>query len=256
MNDEIIALTEGPSRGFLSNYVTILNAIKWLINDGYDGNNIFISPSMFSLYGNPINWFSDTKVLEPKGSKILPSTIYCDNMDPWPTKDQVELKKFSKYIPYNSRINLYLDNNLKNTTKSLGIHFRGTDHSMHVDRIPIEKYIEESVKEFQSNKYESIFIATDEENIIEMFENVFMGIQIIHNNTIKSKDKITPLHKSYGARTPKELIDLGDQVLLDSHSISNCKKVICKTSNIINYARILNPELDVLYIDKNQSFRG
>lgn len=255
MNTEIISLIEGIPRGFLSNYVTILNAIRGLISEGYDGDNIFISPSMFSLYGNPNNWFLSSKINQPEGSKVISSTIFCDNIDPWPTNSQLNLSEFIKFVPYNLRIEKYIEKELKDTSNSLGIHYRGTDHSYHVDKIPIQKFISESIKEFENNNYESIFIATDEENVIEVFENVFRGIKIIYNDTIKSKDTSIPLHISNIRRSAKEYIDLGDQVLLDSHSISNCKKVICKTSNIINYARILNLNLDVLYIDKNHLFR-
>lgn len=58
-----VVLIEGPPRGFLSNYLTILTSFHELINNkGYLPEKIFVSPTMFSLYGDPKNWFESYKI--------------------------------------------------------------------------------------------------------------------------------------------------------------------------------------------------
>lgn len=247
-----IVITEGPARGFLSNYTTILITVKELVNRlKYKNGEIFISPEMFSLYGNPKNWFDENIVGHPENAKVI-SSLEFFNFDPWPTEEQLNLYEYIKYVPYNTRVNQYLNKNLKTNNDCLGIHFRGTDHSGHIDRVDIEiffKFVENEIEKFNFKK---IFIATDEENVIEKFENKFSELEVIYNDTIKS-DSNLPLHFSNFSLEDK--IKLGDQVLLDSHSISMCKSVIGKTSNIINYARILNPNLNVKYVDTHLQFR-
>lgn len=245
-------IVEGMQRGFLSNYTTILITLRELVcRKGYDGNNIFISPQMFSLYGDPRNWFLEDKVCHPEGSDVFGSTDFMD-IDPWPTKGQLDLKDYIQYVPYNKRVESYIEDNLKVPDNCLGIHYRGTDHKQHVDRVSLNKFFSYISEEIEKTNYEAVFVATDEENVIETFEDFFDGVKIIHNNSLKSKTQI-PLHFTNFDLDTK--VKLGDQVLLDSHSISNCRTVICKTSNIINYARILNPELNVIYVDKNLEFR-
>jgi hypothetical protein len=245
-------IEEGMQRGFLSNYTTILITLRELVGRrGYDGNDIFISPDMFSLYGSPTNWFSEDKVGFPEGSVVFGSTQFID-IDPWPTKDQLNLKQYTKYIPYNQRVTDYIEANLKVPNNCLGIHYRGTDHNQHVDRVSLEKFFSYIEEEINQRSYESVFVATDEENVIEAFEDFFDGVEIVHNNSLKSNTH-TALHFTNFDSDTK--VKLGDQVLLDSHSIANCRTVICKTSNIINYARILNQNLNVIYVDKNLQFR-
>ena len=134
----------------------------------------------------------------------------------------------------------------------MGIHYRGTDHKKHVDRVGLEKFFSSISKEIEKNDYESVFLATDEVNILEAFEDFFDGVKIHHNNTIKSKTTQSLHWTGFDLNTR---IQLGDEVLLDCHSLSKCKTVFCKTSNIINYARILNSKLNVIYLDKDLEFR-
>ena len=58
-----VVLTEWIQRGFLSNYITILTSARELIKKRkYNPEKLFISENMFSLYGNPKNWFEAAKV--------------------------------------------------------------------------------------------------------------------------------------------------------------------------------------------------
>jgi hypothetical protein len=58
------------------------------------------------------------------------------------------------------------------------------------------------------------------------------------------------LHYSIRAQpNSPERILAGDEVLIDATTLSMCKTIIGKSSNITNYARILNPYVEILYQD-------
>ena len=62
------------------------------------------------------------------------------------------------------------------------------------------------------------------------------------------------LHYSIQAQpNSPERILAGDEVLIDATTLSLCKTMIGKSSNITNYARILNPFLETLYQDLDSS---
>jgi hypothetical protein len=256
----LTVIKEGVPRGFLSEYTTILTAYRQLVGRmGLDGENIKVSSTMFSLYGHPSNWFDFSKIEDENSLmeyKYQMSTETID-FDPWPTEEQLNLSPYIKYFPYNDRIQNKLKANLNNFENCLGIHYRGTDHQMHVDRIPLEKYFDYVLNEFNNNNYEQVFISTDEENIIDKFQSFFKDklnfTNIIFNDVIRSNSS-TALHFSNFDSATR--VELGDDVLLDSHSLSKCSTLICKTSNLINYARILNPNIKVSYLDTNLTFRG
>lgn len=253
-----IILQEDVSRGFLSNYTTILTSFRGHIEkDKINPDDILISSSMFSLYGNPKNWFDPLKVREEYvDGDVNKSSIEYYNFDAWPTKDQLNLQKYLKYFSYNERVHQYLDTNLQQIKDGFGIHFRGTDHYYHVNEVPIETYFKTIENNFNSDKYATVFICSDEEYIVDeiskYFKYKFNFDNIVINNVKRSKTKVALHLSNYD---PITKIKLGDEVLLDSHSLSLCKTVIGKTSNLISYARILNPNLEVLYQDVGYQFR-
>jgi len=257
-DDYKILLQEVVPRGFLSNYTTILTSFRGYIQkEKIDPGNVFISSGMFSLYGNPKNWFESSKVYDNQDSGFThkASTEHYD-FEPWPTESQLNLLSYVRHFPYNERVTAYLSNNLKPIEDGFGIHFRGTDHSYHVNEVSLDVYFKSIDDNFDQEIYKAVFVCSDEEFVIgelkEYFRNRFNFTNVISNEVERSKTK-TALHlTNYDVETK---IKLGDEVLLDSHSLSACKTIIGKTSNLINYARILNPEIRVLYQDRGMDFR-
>ena len=251
-----VVLIEWIQRGFLSNYITILTSARDLIKKRkYNPEKLFISENMFSLYGNPKNWFEAATVSSEERKKKF-KTTKSHALSAWPSKEELCLTEYRKYFPYNSRIEKFLKENVKIPKRTLGIHFRGTDH-FHTDRIELPTYIAAAEKELKSGNFDNIFIATDEEGVVEKIKNFFFqknGFNnIIVNDTLKSSGS-EGLH--YEKRDAENKILLGDQVILDSHCLSACEKVIGKTSNVINYAVILNQNLEISYLDLDSKFRN
>ena len=84
------------------------------------------------------------------------------------------------------------------------------------------------------------------EEIKEHFLKEYNFTNINYFDHIRT-DGLIALHFKDFSESEKVL--LGDQVLIDSTTLSKCKTVIGKTSNVINYARVINPKLEVLYQD-------
>jgi hypothetical protein len=249
-------LIENGPRGFLSNYTTILTSLRHLISQkNVDAENIFISSTMFSLYGNPKEWFDSKKIIED--NQITSEFIIHDSkinfdLSIWPTNQELNFNNYIDYIPFNLRIKNLLKKDDRDYSNCLGIHYRGTDNRKngHTDFISLEKILDSANKEFQKNYYDSIFITSDENGPIEQIKKYFFDnfnfSNIFSHNHIRTSGDVALHFSNYCS---EDKITLGDQVLIDSTSLSKCKTVIGKTSNVINYARIINPELEVLYQD-------
>jgi hypothetical protein len=249
-------LIENGPRGFLSNYTTILTSLRYLISQkNVDPENIFISSTMFSLYGNPKEWFDSKKIIED--NQITSEFIIHDSkinfdLSIWPTNHELNFNNYIDYIPFNLRIKNLLKKDDIDYSNCLGIHYRGTDNRKcgHTDFISLEKILDSANKEFQKNYYNSIFITSDENEPVEQIKKYFLDnfnfSNVFSHNHIRTSGDVALHFSNYCS---EDKITLGDQVLIDSTSLSKCKTVIGKTSNIINYARILTPNLEILYQD-------
>jgi hypothetical protein len=248
-----IRFIEGQHRGFLSNYLTILTSFYVLEKKGFDLNKICISPSMFMLYGNPANWFDPSRVSDD-ANKVFNTQDGWYHQYPWASYREFDIDKYRKYFPYNERVQGIIDSIDRNKYKnSLGVHYRGTDGVMHTEFVSVEKYIESTEKEFLEGNYDSIFITTDQSDVIDKFLDYFKKQHNFTNFYFYDHQRTmsnSGLHYSIEAR-PNDLARVlaGDEVLIDAHTLSMCKTIIGKSSNITNYARILSPYIEILYQD-------
>lgn len=246
-----IRLIEQNQRGFLSVYISILTSLRYLDKQNVKIDDVKIDSSSFSLYGNPSNWF-DEDLISDQGKEFGTQTTW--DLSMWPTYKELDLLQYTKYIPFNSRIKNLLESDTFDYSNTLGIHYRGTDNRSngHTQYITVDTFLESTCKEFEKNHYDAIFIATDEINVVEKFKKHFLDNYNFEN--IISFDHIrvdSNLGLHFNDFPDNEKIILGDQVLIDAHALSKCKTIIGKTSNVSNYARILNPTLEILYQDLN-----
>lgn len=250
-----IILQEVVQRGFLSDYITILTSFRQLVTrEKIAPERIFISPTMFSLYNNPSNWFESERIAKPNQKGKNYNTIDSHDLEAWPTSEQLNLAGYIKYFPYNSRVTNFINSNLKVPPKTIGAHYRGTSHR-HTERVDVSVFIATLEKELESGKFDQIYIATDEEQITETIQEHFLKKhnfdKIIFNPSLKTTGDIGVYDQDFDAATK---VLLGDQVLLDAHSLAKCETIMGKTSNVSNYARILNSDLRVIYLDKESEF--
>ena len=86
-------------------------------------------------------------------------------------------KAVNKYLMLNDVTNSFVKDGLDsviNGKRMLGVHVRGTDFKAgfngHGQYITTEEYIDKAKELYKSGKYDGVFLATDEDNTIKMFE--------------------------------------------------------------------------------------
>lgn len=132
------------------------------------------------------------------------------------------------------------------STNVLGIHVRGTDHAAHGQLLDIEYYFSQVDKQLLTNKFEFIFLATDEYKIIDQFINRY-GDKVKVNSNIRRSDNNQGIH--YSNFTNKE--DLAEEVMRDAISLANCDHILITSSNVSGYTLCINPHVGYTYIDRD-----
>ena len=203
-----IRLIEENPRGFLSDYISMLTSMRVLENRGVDLDDVRIDPSMFSLYGNPKNWFEDS-VVSSSGENEYPTPKSWD-LSMWPTHKELDLLKYTKYYPFNKRVKDILKSDKRDYSNTLGIHYRGTDNRKfgHTQYVTIDKFINSTQEELEKHSYDSIFIATDEINVVEKFKEKFSDIP-----NVKFKESIEDALKSLSLKENDLIIITGSLYL-------------------------------------------
>ena len=137
------------------------------------------------------------------------------------------------------------------TDHILGIHVRGTDMRNNLGHpVPasIQNYLDRTLRFLdQHEDITGIFLATDENNVLECFQRVFERSKwkFIVNSAFRiwddGKAKRTGVHEIQLAN-PRKMHKylLGREVLQDAWFLSRCDYLICGHSNITNVAILWN----------------
>tara|TARA_B100000073_G_scaffold234460_1_gene196013 strand:+ start:3447 stop:4961 length:1515 start_codon:yes stop_codon:yes gene_type:complete len=243
----MIKLIENSSRGFFSNYISILTSLRYFDSQGIDLNTVRVGSTMFSLYGEPTNWISE-KFVTDSGEQFNTQSSW--DLSIWPNCRELDLLKYVKYIPFNTRIKKLLSSDTRDYSNCLGVHYRGTDGVAHTHHVTVDKFLKSIDCELKNNSYDFIFLATDQSDIPKIFDDYFSDrVEVVYNDhqrTMKKCGLHYAIDDGYGS---KSRVLSADEVLIDATTLSKCKTLVGKTSNITNYARILNPDIDILYQD-------
>lgn len=246
-----VVFHEGAPRGFLSTYVTILSAYRNFIGkQGIHYKDIHISPDNFQFYGyDPRKWFDVLNLSDGDQNSI--HSLTGEFFEEYPHLDWLNLINYTKFIPYNQNTKNFLNSNIRQLSDNcLGVHWRGTDHAPHgmIDRDRMLNAIREQL---ETNQYDQVFICSEQQNYIEIVMEFVQKEMKLNNIIFNSVTRCNEIPVFY---LNVDKVALGLQVLLDSHMLSACKFVLCKSSNVVTYARILNLALDGLYLDAQKYF--
>lgn len=150
-----------------------------------------------------------------------------------------------KYIRYNENTKEYLEQQRKEmlgSKKTLGVHYRGTDfrkqYNNHPVAVRIEQSIEETKKLFVNEKYEQIFLATDEEDAVLKFKEVFGDKVKVYHDTYRDEGGDDSIAFSKSDREHHKYF-LGLEVLRDEYTLVCCDGLVCGYSNVTFMARIM-----------------
>lgn len=231
-------ITEGNPRGFFSVLLCVLTSIK-KIKSSNDG---FIVGQNFKLYGAWSDFFESTQDVN-KNENFF--NFYSESS--WNLKEGViseedlkELRQINNtYIKFNQNITSFLSNNSL-PSNYMAVHRRGTDHGMHGTVYDLNRYY--SAIDSEIDKYEWLYVATDEELSLKNFQSRYGKKVIFQNEAIRSFDA-HPIHYQNGD------VKTGMQVIYDSIALSKSQYSVFTCSNVSTYSRILNEKLNYVYLE-------
>ena len=144
----------------------------------------------------------------------------------------------NKHIRFNkdilNSVNYFFDHKMKDI-KVLGIHKRGTDISIHHDKIQIERYFLEI--DLIKSEYDVILLCTDEQSVIDMFKIRYDNIITFDSKTLSDNPNIP----SFKYRKDGYL--MGFEVIVESILLSKADFLLKTKSNVSNFSLLYNPHL-------------
>lgn len=159
-----------------------------------------------------------------------------------------------KYVQYNDKTKFFLERSwseLSGSESVLGVHYRGSDFRKGFNKHPIpvtvEQVLEQTVKFFNSGKYEAIFLATDDMIALDSFKKKF-GVKLLwYQDVFRTDGKISVAFSNEDRENHK--YKLGLEVLRDVYTLSHCKGLVCGLSQIGFAARVFKKSYDEKYED-------
>ena len=202
---------------------------------------------------------------------------YNENFLSYKTNFKLANKMFNKYFKINNEITDSVDNYVSKNFNgyTLGIHFRGTDKIPHrSNKVTIDLFCDVIKDILKTKEINTIFICSDTKHIIEKFIknineidnkiNVIFYEQELVNDFLKVGfhirrcDEIMKEIKNCDfdkvEKISKYNNELAKNALKDSLILSKCNMVIKTPSQLSAWAKIFNPNNDVLRIGGMQWF--
>lgn len=125
--------------------------------------------------------------------------------------------------------------------RTIGVHIRGTDYKRKYNRHPVYVEVKEYqnvIKEFmKTGNYDKIFLATDDQQILEEMVNEIGSENILYvKEAFRSTDGKAIHYGNAGGVSPYQL---GYDVLKDVYLLANCGGLIGSLSNVSMFAQIV-----------------
>jgi len=243
---------EGCSRGFFSLYIQAVYGIYFARRVGIpyyiDFGNVsyfYSSPERFNNDRNFWNYHFEQNPIAPNAVCVLNTRYENYPLRVWNrgyarglndrAVSQLVLKKEFKQEIDQIRAQFF-------GLKVLGIHIRRTDHFLEINQSGITAYFK--AVERRIDKFDKIFLATDDETVLGEFLLRYPG-KVIYNAVYRSSG-IVPVHAN---KTIEDRYRLGKDALLDCYSLSICNRAILSPSNFSYAAFLINPNLEYEIIE-------
>lgn len=136
------------------------------------------------------------------------------------------------------------------SASTLGVHVRGTDHKLHGDLLDIKYYFDRIDAELATNRFDSIFLATDEHRIVEQFIDRYGNIVKVNSDITRSSTEQSIHYSNFLNRD-----QLAEEVLRDAISLANCSHILITSSNVSGYTLCINPSVSHTFIDRHIEYR-
>lgn len=162
---------------------------------------------------------------------------------------------YRKYIHLNSTTKKYIDENISHVLQGkniLGIHVRGTDFKIQLNKHPvvitIDDYLFVAQKLWKTGKYDQIFLATDDSEAVKRFTAVF-GNSMSYYADIKRSEGSVSLALLDSERENHHYM-LGLEVLRDVYTLASCDGFIGNLSQVSVATRICKCAKNIAFLDE------
>ncbi len=250
-NDKIFYIIKRtPGTGFFSNVLFVINHLIVAKKNNYipvvdmenfptiynEKNKIFKTKNSWEYYFDNLSKFKLKEIYQSKNVIITSNRFekyfeqdLISNEIKIAFRENLKIKnKFKKII------NIFINKNF-NDKKVLGVHFRGTSykgsagHPFPATKIQIFNLINKLIK---NEKYEKIFLVTEEENYKNYLFKRFKDKLIFINSSFRSDTNNA--FKIYPRNNHR--YKLGREALIEANLLSRCDGLIYVTSNISSAA--------------------
>lgn len=160
---------------------------------------------------------------------------------------------YKKYFVLNSNTKNKMMNEIKQCIKgkTLGVHVRATDFNRGYNRHPIvvtpKEYLEETVELYNIGEYERIFLASDDQNVIQLFVNKLGEKVCFYKDTFRSNNGKAIHYNNDKVNRKYHKYLLGREIIRDYYTLGMCDGLIAGNSNVAICARIVKNSLDQQY---------
>ena len=146
-----------------------------------------------------------------------------------------------KYLRFNDDVNTLIKQSVierKINDKVLGVHIRGTDYKAnyknHPSYIPPEEYYSHIYEAFKMGKFNQIYLATDDQEILDSFIQEFGKEKVLY---AKNNARVTG-NKGVHITEKTNHYQTGLDVICDMATLSYCNGIISGLSQVSTMARI------------------
>jgi hypothetical protein len=249
--------------GFFSDFLTILAGIMYFIDNEIDyhvdwKNSLYptVNPNdnLFDLFFN--QKIGDDENFDEIHYNITPYEYYFPEIVNLKSEEEIYnfLLKPSLVLKNHNIFNKdYLnkiDNNYFNNQKVLGVHRRATDHFAHGIISSDEIVLNAIEEELAKNKYDKIFLITDDLDFLNLMKNKFNEFLLFTEST-----KVTG-NIGIHYRDDLNKFNLAEEVFKDAILLSKTDHKILTKSNVATFSNICNLQKNSFtYIDKNKIYQ-
>lgn len=257
-NDKVIYLLSlKKMSGFMAMYIYTLRMLRVVDLFGftpviewesrlYQRNT---ADNIFEYFFNPINEISveealkSSYVVRPNGSHKIKTA---NTVSIYPISDEeiiVFNKLIEKYFHLNNDTYTIINNSINNLLQDsniLGVHVRAGDFKLRLKNHPVpvepDEYITEIKKALKEHNFEKIFLATDDDDVVNIFKKEFGTMLIYYDKMFKVANRTELLESK---RDDHNYL-LGLEVLIDVYTLAACSGLIAGLSNVPNAAQCIN----------------
>lgn len=278
-SDDFVGITPGKTAGDGSiNYDIVMNnpndgffaLTRWTLDYLYFADIRGFLPSVKwekSLYADPAKGADAFELFfEPIKNSESPSSTAA--FEPKQRKDAEDLNKniyyqyseeyiaavagtMAKYLSFRDEVRAEINKALSErgiSSRVLGVHIRGTDYKKnyknHPKYISPEEYYPHIDAALKTGRFDKIFLATDDNEILEEFIAHYGKEKILYADDINRGSGTKGIH--INARDPYRA---GVEVICDMACLAGCGGIVSSLSQVGLFARIYKKSMNTKYVE-------